>query len=277
MAEELRPDWNSFARANASQRWRTSSAAMGADATRALVVEARISEGLAVLDVASGTGEPAISIATALNGTGHVVASDISEGPLKIARERAASRGLTNIEFEIADAMALPYDDATFDRATSRLGVMFFADAAKALREIHRVLKPEGQVSLLAWGSMEQPYFTSTIGMVRKMISGSVIPVSGAKMFKFGDPQTLRDQFSAAGFADIDVRAVELDWTWPGTPQDVWDYFQGVTVPFKPLLDSIPQARREEVDAAVVKEITRYSDGKSVKFGAQFVLASARP
>src|SRR3954470_11643436 len=111
-SEEHRPDWNSFARANASQRWRASSAAMGSDATRALVAEAQIVEGLSVLDVASGTGEPAISIATALHGTGRVVASDISEGPLKIARERAVSRGLTNIEFQTADAMALPFADA---------------------------------------------------------------------------------------------------------------------------------------------------------------------
>src|SRR3954452_12468956 len=126
MSDLYRPDWNSFARANASQRWKQLSATTGSDATRALVAEARITPGLHVLDVASGTGEPAISIATAMNGTGRVFATDISEGPLKIAQQRAEQRSLSNIEFQIADAMALPFHEASFDRITSRLGVMFF-------------------------------------------------------------------------------------------------------------------------------------------------------
>jgi hypothetical protein len=56
----------------------------------------------------------------------------------------------------------------------------------------------------------------------------------------------------------------------------VWDYFQDVTVPFKPLLDQIPETRRPEIDAEVVNEITRYRDGECIRFGAQFVLATAR-
>ncbi len=249
MNELYRPDWNSFARANASQRWRQLSAAMGSPATQALVVEARIETGLNVLDVASGTGEPAISIATALNGTGRVIASDISEAPLQIARQRAEQRSLTNIEFQTADAMALPFDDASFDRITSRLGVMFFPDPLKAIREFHRVLKPAGRVSLLAWGSINQPYFNSTVGTIQKLIHQPV-PPSGTKMFSFGDPKTLHDLYQDAGFIDIDVRLVNLDWTWPGTPEDVWEYFQDVTVPFKPLFDSIPPERRAEIDEA---------------------------
>ena len=248
---------------------------MGSDATRALVTEAQIVTGLEVLDVASGTGEPAISIATAMNGTGRVVASDISEGPLKIARERAVSRGLTNIGFQTADAMALPFADASFDRVTSRLGVMFFPDPAKAVSEFHRVLKPGGRVSLLAWGTMEQPYFSATIGTVLKMMPGSKIPDSGARMFRFAQPKTLQELYEKAGFTKVDVRVEELAWTWPGTAEDVWDYFQDVTAPFKPLLDSVPQDRRAEIDAAVVKEISRYGVGEKIEFGAKFVMASA--
>jgi ubiquinone/menaquinone biosynthesis C-methylase UbiE len=275
MGDLYRPDWNDFARANASQRWRQLSAAMGADATRALVEEARITDGVTVLDVASGTGEPAISIATALNGTGRVLATDISEGPLKIAKQRAEQRNLTNITFQIADAMALPFEDATFDRVTSRLGVMFFPDAQKALTEFHRVLKPNGQVSLLAWGSMDQPYFATTVGVVQQTLQRP-LPDSGKRMFRFADPKLLRDLYSAAGFTDINSRTVDIPWTWPGTPADVWDYFQDVTVPFKPLLDQISSEQREEIDAKVVDEITKFSEGKCIRFGAKFVLATAR-
>jgi ubiquinone/menaquinone biosynthesis C-methylase UbiE len=275
MSEPYRPDWNSFARANASQQWRHQSAAMGGDATRALVVEAQITEGLTVLDVATGTGEPAISVATAMNGTGRVVASDISEGPLKIARQRAEQRGLTNIEFAQADAQALPFADATFDRITSRLGVMFFPDTLKALREFHRVLKPGGRVSLLTWGPIDQPYFTTTAGTIMRILPGSTVPPSAASMFKFADPKLLHDLYAAAGFTNIDAKIVPIAWTWPGTPEEVWEYFQDVTVPFRPLLDSVPPERREEIGAAVVKEIARLSEDGKVEFDARFVLASA--
>jgi ubiquinone/menaquinone biosynthesis C-methylase UbiE len=274
MNELYRPDWNSFARANASQRWRQLSAAMGSPATQALVAEAQISAGLSVLDVASGTGEPAISIATAMNGTGRVVASDISEAPLEIARQRAEQRNLTNIEFHTTCAMTLPFVDSTFDRITSRLGVMFFPDPLKAIREFHRVLKPSGRVSLLAWGSIHQPYFDATVGAVQRFLQRPM-PPSGTKMFSFADPEKLRDLYKKAGFADIDVRLVDIEWTWPGTPEDVWDYFQDVTVPFKPLFDSVPPERRAEIDKAVLREISKFSDGNKVAFGAKFVLASA--
>jgi hypothetical protein len=94
-------------------------------------------------------------------------------------------------------------------------------------------------------------------------------------MFSFADPEKLRDLYKKAGFADIDVLLADIEWTWPGTPEDVWDYFQDVTVPFKPLFDSVPPERRAEIDEAVLREISKFSDGNKVAFGAKFVLASA--
>jgi SAM-dependent methyltransferase len=268
-------NWNTFARVNASQRWRKSSAAMGRNMTEAIVAEARIEPGMTVLDVACGTGEPAISIATLLDGTGKVVASDVSESPLKVAEQRATQRGLINIEFVPCDVHRLPFADATFDRVTSRLGAMFFSDFPRALTEIRRVLKPGGRVSLVAWGPMQQPYFESTIGTVLHACPDLTLPASGAKMFKFGQPGTLTAAFQAAGFGHTEERTCEVPWNWPGTPEEVWQYFQEVTIPFKPLFDAIPADRRADVDQQVVNEISRFYDGGEVKFAAKIVLASA--
>src|SRR6478672_4927167 len=138
-------DWNSFGRANASQKWRRQSAAMGNDMTRAIVEAAQVRPGMRVLDIACGTGEPAISIAQLLAGSGDVVGIDISPSPLKIAAERATQRGLSNVTFQQADAHQLPFADNTVDRITSRLGVMFFSDLPRALSEMRRVLKPSGR------------------------------------------------------------------------------------------------------------------------------------
>jgi SAM-dependent methyltransferase len=267
-------NWNSFARVNASERWRKPSAAMGKPMTDAIVKEARVGPGMRVLDIACGTGEPAVSIAT-LQSTSTVVGCDISPAPLKIAQQRARERGLANIEFLPADVHQLPFSSAMFDRVTCRLGVMFFADLPLALREIHRVLKPGGRATLLAWGPMQQPYFESTLGTILRLLPGAALPPGGAAMFKLGQPAALAGALRAAGFQQVEERSEDVPWNWPGSPEELWEYFQEVTVPFKPLFQAVPAERREEVHAQVLAAIRRYYQDGEVKFAARVVLASA--
>ncbi len=268
-------DWNSFGRANASQKWRRQSAVMGNDMTQAIVEEARIQPGTRVLDIACGTGEPAISLAAVLAGKGEVVGVDISLAPLKIAEERASQRGLSNVTFKKADAHALPFPDNSFDCITSRLGIMFFSDLPRALSEMCRVLKPEGRAILLVWGPFDQPYFHTTIGMVLRMLPNAAMPESGRKMFALADGNKLTQALYQAGFSQAKEELVTVPWTWMGTPEEVWEYFQDVAVPFASLLQSIPAERRLEINASVLKAIGQYYDGTSIKFTATVNVAVA--
>ena len=268
-------NWNSFARANASDRWRKQSAMMGTPLTELIVREARIESNHHVLDIASGTGEPAISIATFLNGSGEVTATDISAEPLKIAEGRAQERDLTNICFQVADVHALPFDEARFDRVTSRLGLMFFNDLPKALTEIHRVLRPGGRFTTVAWGPFEQPYFETTIGTILRLCPNLELPASGKAMFKFGETGVLSRALKEAGFAEAHDQIREVDWTWHGTTEDVWEYFQAVTVPFAPLLKSAHEESHDRINREVLTSIRKLAEGDSVHFGGQFVIASA--
>ena len=268
-------DWNSFGRANASQKWRRQSAAMGNDMTRAIVGAAQVQPGMRVLDIACGTGEPAISLASILAGDGKVVGVDISPAPLKIAVERATQRGLSNVTFQPADAHKLPFPDNGFDCITSRLGVMFFSDLPRALNEMHRVLKPTGRAILLVWGPMDQPYFLTTIGTILRMLPEAHVPESGRKMFALGNKGVLSHALRQAGFSQVKEELVTVPWTWMGTPAEVWEYFQDVAVPFASFLQSIPAGRRPEIDAAVLKSISQYYDGTSIKFTATVNIAVA--
>jgi len=267
-------DWNSFGRATAGQKWRRQSAAMGSDMTRAIVEAAEVAQGMRVLDLACGTGEPAISIA-ALVGNGKVVGVDISPAALKIAAERAAHRSLTNATFQQADAHHLPFPDNDFDRITSRLGVMFFSDLPQAVAEMHRVLKPGGKAVLLVWGPMDQPYFSATIGTVLRMLPGAAVPEQGRRMFALGSGVVLSQALRRARFSRVEERLVTVPWTWPGTPEELWEYFQDVAVPFAPLLQSITAERRAEIDAEVLRSISQYYDGTSIKFTATVNIAVA--
>ncbi len=226
-----------------------------------------------VLDVACGSGEPSISIAALLKGTGQVVGIDMAEAPLEVARERARLRGLENVEYLQADIHALPFADANFDRVTSRLGVMFFGDLAKALGEMHRVLKPGGRVALLTWGAMEQPYFESTIGTVRRVRPELEIPAPARAMFKFGVPGTLTRAMGEAGFSKIEEHVHGLRWDWHGSPEEMWDYFRSITVPFRALLEKVEGDA--EVEREVVAALGERFDGEYVSFEAQMVVATA--
>jgi len=274
-SESAPSGWNAFARAQAAQRWKRQSAAMGRQMTETIVAEAKVEPGMHVLDVACGTGEPAISIAVLLKGTGLVVGIDISPEPLKIAEQRACDRSLGNARFQQADVHNLPFERASFDRVTCRLGVMFFSDLAQALREMRRVLKPGGRVTLLAWGPMQQPYFESTIGTILRVLPGSAVPASAKPMFRFGEAGVLSAALEEVGFCSVEEEFRVVPWRWPGTPVEVWEYFQEVTVPFKPLLEAIPKEQREKVRAEVLKAIARYYDGSQVNFTATICLASA--
>lgn len=268
-------DWNSFGRANASQKWRRQSAAMGNDMTRAIVAAAQVRSGMRVLDIACGTGEPAISLAAVLVDDGDVVGVDISPAPLKIAEERAIQRGLSNVTFQQADAHELPFPNNSFDCITSRLGIMFFSDLPRALSEMRRVLKPTGRAILLVWGPMDQPYFLTTIGTILRMLPAASMPESGRKMFALGNKGVLTQVLRQAGFSEVKEELVTVPWTWMGTPEEVWEYFQDVAVPFASFLQSIPAERRPEIDAAVLKEISQYYDGTSIKFTATVNIAVA--
>src|SRR5437867_6872341 len=154
-AQKPGSQWGHSYRLIASEKWKIKSAAMGRDATDVLVDYTRPTPGMKILDLASGTGEPAITIASRIGPEGHVIALDLSPELLQIAEERAGERDLTNLTTRQADANNLPFPDQSFDLVTSRFGVMFLDE--DALRESCRVLRPSSRACSLAWARCAQP------------------------------------------------------------------------------------------------------------------------
>lgn len=266
-------NWASTTRMAAASRWERPSAAMGQGATDALLDLAQPRPGMQVLDVASGSGAPALQIARLIAPAGHVTATDITPDPLAVAAARARERGLRNITFQRADVQALPFDEAQFDLVTCRFGVMFFPDLPRALGELHRVLRPGGHVALLAWGPFEQPYFECTAAIVMRH-TGASLPPSAQAMFKFSAPGTLAAALRQAGFRDAQDEIRSVPWTWPDTVAELWQYFQAVTAPFRPLLEQVRPEQRDTVTRDIHAALQRFWDGKQVNLAANVVLAS---
>jgi SAM-dependent methyltransferase len=270
------PAWGTQYRLIASEKWKAKSAAMGQAVTDALVDYAQPKPGMRVLDLASGTGEPAISLAHKIGAQGHVTALDLSADLLAIAKDRAQTRGLTNFSTQPADAHSLPFPDNNFDLATSRFGVMFFRDPELAFRELYRVLRPGARACFLVWGSIEQPYWQTMTGVVHRHVGGPLLPPGGPNPFRYAEPGGLAAVLRSAGFGDVEEDTNTLPWVWPGSAEEVWTYAQEVSVPFRPLLERVPADMWPAIHAEIHAAIRKYSDGEKIAFGATVVLVSGR-
>src|SRR5271154_4949640 len=264
MSTSSKPDWGTSYRLIAADKWKAKSAAMGRDVTQALVDYAQPRAGMKVLDLASGTGEPAISLASRVGPGGQVTALDLSAELLEIAAERARERKLVNLVVKQADASELPFPDDSFDLATSRFGVMFFD--TKALREALRVLRPGARACFMAWGPFEQPFWRSMVGVAHKYAGGERT-APGQDPSRYGEPGSLSAALREAGFQQIEEETKTLPWTWPGPAEEVWEQAQAMSTPFLPMIKRVPAEKWEQMNREVLTTVGRYAEGGSIKFG----------
>jgi demethylmenaquinone methyltransferase / 2-methoxy-6-polyprenyl-1,4-benzoquinol methylase len=110
---------------------------------------AELSEGDSALDLCCGTGDLALELRERVGGAGRVVGADFSERMLELANEKALDRGYPDVTFEWADALELPYSDASFEAVTVGFGVRNLVDLDAGIGEMARVLRPEGRLVIL--------------------------------------------------------------------------------------------------------------------------------
>ena len=271
--EAVRQDWTH--RTPAWRRQNPQFAVQSRAATETIVQAARLKPGMKVLDLASGAGDPALTLADMVGPDGHVTATDLVPEMLATAEEYARRRGLTNMSFQQADAEALPFPDQVFDVVTCRLGVMFFPNVQQALRGIRRVLKPGGRAAFVALGPLEQnPQNRIPQEILRKYVQMPPPEPGAPNPRKFAQAGTLSAALREAGLQPVQEEYRTIPWPWPGSVEQLWENEQELRPAIRRLVERLAPEQREQVDAEVIESFRQYYDGQQVNFTAVIVVAS---
>lgn len=227
-----------------------------------------------ILDIASGTGEPGLTIA-AMIPEGQVEITDLSEDMLKIAGEHAAKRGIRNIETIACDVCELPFEDNRFDALSCRFGFMFFPDMQLAAREMIRVLKPGGRLATSVWDVPEKNFWvTAIMGTIRKNMELPPVPPDAPGMFRCAEHGLMKRIFENAGFRNITETTVSSKLR-SGTAEVYWNMMTEVGAPIVAALSKADETLREKIRNEVLVQVAqRYPDGQ-VAIDAGAVVISA--
>ena len=214
-----------------------------------------------VLDIASGTGEPGLTIASKLSG-GKVVITDLAEKMIEISKENAARRGIKNIETVVCDVCELPFPDNTFDAISCRFGFMFFPDMLIAAKEMMRVLKPGGRVATAVWNVPEKNFWVTAISStINKNMEVPVLPPESPGIFRCAQSGFIQNIFHRAGFKNTSEQEVNGKLKC-GTTDVYWNMMTEVAAPVVSALSKAGESLKEKIRSEVFQVVSeKYPDG----------------
>lgn len=225
-----------------------------------------------VLDVAAGTGEPGLTIASMMKG-GKVIITDLSEDMLAIARENAALRGINNIETLVCDVCELPFPDNTFDAISCRFGFMFFPDMLLAAKEMFRVLKPGGRIATSVWNGPEKNFWvTATMGTINRNMELPAPPQGSPGIFRCAKDGLMSDLFLQAGLKNISKTEITGKLNCKTT--DVyWELITEIAAPVVAGLSKADDEMKAKIKDEVYQTLNqKYPDGNILIDSSAFVI-----
>jgi ubiquinone/menaquinone biosynthesis C-methylase UbiE len=242
-----------------------------------LVTRAQLRAGEVVLDLACGTGVVA-RLAAKRVAPGPVTGLDLNAGMLAVAR--SMPNGDATISWMEGSALDLPFSNESFDVVLCQLGLQFFPDQPKALREMRRVLRPAGRTALTVYGPIERTPGAHAFVRALDTVLGTDASRIKRGEHSFASPGELEALLRDAGFTNIEVRTATQILVFPS----VLDYvrFQLLASPMTVLLRDRQEAERRAVIASIASETARLStpamqDGGSFTFPQEAYVAVARP
>ncbi|WP_342617088.1 methyltransferase domain-containing protein [Rhodoferax sp. GW822-FHT02A01] len=268
-----REQWNKDG--SAWRRWTPTLELWYGDVTRQMLAAAHVQSGQRILDVAAGAGEPSVSAAERVGPSGYVLATDISEGIVELARQVACERGLHQIETRAMDGEKLDLPDASFDAVLCRFGLMYMPHPVNALSEWRRALKPGGWAAVAVFSMPERNGWGALPASIIRQRAQLPPPVPGQPgPFSLGGVGVLEELFRQAGFANPQVRTVQV----PHRAASAADYVRVAREAFggfNAMMANLSLEERESVWNEVENSMHRFESSTGFEVPGECHVASA--
>ena len=240
-----------------------------AEAQDALLALASPAVGERILDIACGTGLVSLEAARAVGPNGHVLGIDLSKRMIDTAERRARDLKVSNCMFSRMDAETLALPDAGFDVALCALGLMYMPDPEQALREMCRVLRPGGRVSLAVWGERSKCGWSAIFPIVDVEVASDVCPL----FFRLGEQDALARLCADAKFENVSHRRITATLTFSDADEACDAAFVGgpVALAWSRFDDEV----RARVRARYLDAIESWRHGQGYRIPGEFVIAAA--
>src|SRR6267154_6123548 len=248
---------------------------MFAGITAGLVADAEIVRGQTVLDVATGPGEPALSVAAMVGAGGKVYGIDPVAGMVEAARRAAERLAIKNVEFEVASADQLPFAWDTVDAVISRLGVMFFPSPVDGVREMLRVLKRGRRLALAVWHFAERnPFHTALARVMDQFIPSPPVEPDGPDAFRFASRGKLAEIFREAGVVTPTERLLQCKIEAAVPLEEFLTLRLEMSEKMRDKISKLSKEQVAEVRRLALASLGEYSTERGLSFPAEILIVS---
>ena len=205
-----------------------------------------------ILDLAGGVGDNGFLAATRVGDSGRVIETDFAPEMVETARRRAKELGLSNVETKVLDAERMDLADDSVDGIICRWGFMLMLDPQAAVKECRRVLKDGGRLALSVWAGPEKNPWVTTTGMTMMQLGyePATNPFEPGGMFSLADHDAIRSLLNGAGFTEVVVEEMPVDWKFESFDQG-WEFTTQVAGALASLIQELPPDKVEELRAAL--------------------------
>jgi SAM-dependent methyltransferase len=250
---------------------------MFAPLTRALVEDAQVAGGQAVLDIGGGAGEPSLTIAGIVGPTGMVTCTDPVAEMIQAAERAAHRRALANIKFRQCAAESLPFQNDQFDAALSRLSAMFFTDTIVALREMLRVVKAGGCLSFAVWTSPDvNPFFRTVTDVMAQFVASPPADPDAPGAFRFAEPGKFRSLLGEAGAVDTTERLLSFNIEAKLPLEQFWTVRVELSDTLREKVAKLDPDEVEQARTAIEKAVQVFFHGDQMRFPARALIVTGR-
>jgi SAM-dependent methyltransferase len=248
---------------------------MFAPVTQALVDDAQIDSQQVVLDIATGPGEPALSVAALVGPKGKIFGIDPVPEMVAAARRAADRLEVRNVQFDVAFADRLPFETGTFDAVISRFGAMFFPSPVDAVREMLRVLKPGRKLALAVWHFAERNPFHHSLSRVMDRFVDSPPPAPDAlDAFRFAGLGKLRNVLSEAGAVTVSERLLQFTIQASISVEDFLALRFEMSDKLREKIAALSKDQMTELKRQALHSLREYSTGPQMSFPAEVLIVS---